>query len=170
MVWNNVKFYVLAFAIVLMGSLVSTGLQLLESLFPEIHPLNKLFANLSGVTMGGVIMVLAFLRDNRVDQERKRAERYEQEASNAKAEASNAKAEASNAKAEASNARAEASNAKAEAKSAQDHAKWWQEKAERAEAELADLRSQFQAGDVLARLRRLEERYGVDDAENRLSD
>ena len=163
MVWNNVKFYVLAFAIVLMGSLVSTGLQLLESLFPEIHPLNKLFANLSGVTMGGVIMVLAFLRDNRVDQERKRAERYEQEASNAKAEASNAKAEASN-------ARAEASNAKAEAKSAQDHAKWWQEKAERAEAELADLRSQFQAGDVLARLRRLEERYGVDDAENRLSD
>ena len=156
MVWNNVKFYVLAFAIVLMGSLVSTGLQLLESLFPEIHPLNKLFANLSGVTMGGVIMVLAFLRDNRVDQERKRAERYEQEASNAKAEASNA--------------RAEASNAKAEAKSAHDHAKWWQEKAERAEAELADLRSQFQAGDVLARLRRLEERYGVDDAENRLSD
>ena len=155
MIWNNVKFYVLAFAIVLTGSLVSTGLQLLEGSFPEIHPLNKLLANLSGVTMGGVIMVLAFLRDNRVDQERKRADRYEEEASNAKAEASNAKAEAS--------------NAKAEAKSAQDDARRWREKAERAEAELAVLRSQFQEGDVLARLRRLEERYGVDDTENRAS-
>ena len=156
MIWNNVKFYVLAFAIVLTGSLVSTGLQLLELSFPEIPPLNKLFANLSGVTMGGVIMVLAFLRDNRVDHERKRADRFQEEASSAKAEASNAKAEAS--------------NAKAEAKSAQDDAKWWREKAERAEAELASLRSQFQEGDVLARLRRLEERYGVDDAENRASD
>ena len=146
MIWNNVKFYVLAFAIVLTGSLVSTGLQLLEGLFPEIHPLNKLFANLSGVTMGGVIMVLAFLRDNRVDQERKRADRYEEEASSAKAEAS---------------------NAKAEAKSAQDDAKQWREKAERAEAELAALRSEFQEGDVLARLRRLEERYGVNDADDR---
>ena len=87
-------------------------------------------------------MVLAFLRDNRVDQERKRADRYQEEAS----------------------------SAKAEAKSAQDDAKWWREKAERAEAELASLRSQFQEGDVLARLRRLEERYGVDDAENRASD
>ncbi len=149
MIWNNVKFYVLAFAIVLTGSLVSTGLQLLEGSFPEIHPLNKLFANLSGVTMGGVIMVLAFLRDNRVDQERKRADRFQVEASSAKAEAS---------------------SAKAEAKSAQDDAKWWREKAERAEAELASLRSQFQEEDVLARLRRLEERYGVDDAGNRVSD
>lgn len=149
MIWNNVKFYVLAFAIVLTGSLVSTGLQLLESLFPEIHPLNKLFANLSGVTMGGVIMVLAFLRDNRVDQERKRADQYQEEASNAKAMAS---------------------NAKAEAKSAQDEARLWREKAERAEAELASLRSQFQEGNILARMRRLEEHYGVDDPENRASD
>ena len=156
MIWNNVKFYVLAFAIVLTGSLVSTGLQLLEGMFPEIHPLNKLFANLSGVTMGGAIMVLAFLRDNRVDHERKRADRYEEEAGNAKAEAGNA--------------RAEAGNARAEAKSAQDDARWWREKAERAEAELAALRSQFQEGDVLARLRRLEERYGVDDTENRASE
>ena len=132
MIWNNVKFYVLAFAIVLTGSLVSTGLQLLEISFPDIHPLNKLFANLSGVALGGVIMVLAFLRDNRVDQERKRADRFQEEASSAKAEAS---------------------NAKAEAESAQDDAKWWREKAERAEAELASLRLQFQAGDVLARLR-----------------
>lgn len=142
MIWNNVKFYVLAFAIVLTGSVVSTGLQLLESSFPEIHPLNKLFANLSGVTLGGVIMVLAFLRDSRVDQERKRADRYEKEAN----------------------------SAKAEAKSAQNDAKRWREQAERAEAELAALRSQFQEGDVLARLRRLEERYGVDDAENRASE
>ena len=161
--WDNVKFYVLAFAIVLTGSLVSTGLQLLESLFPEIHPLNKLFANLSGVTMGGVIMVLAFLRDNRVDQERKRADRYQEEANSAKAEVSSVKAEANSAK-------AEANSAKAEAKSAQDEARLWREKAERAEAELASLRSQFQEGDILARLRRLEERYGVDDAENRAFD
>ena len=69
-VWNNVKFYVLAFAIVLAGALVSTGLQLLENLFPEIHPLSKLAANLSGMTLGGVMMLLAFLRDNRLDEER----------------------------------------------------------------------------------------------------
>ena len=80
-------------------------------------------------------MALAFLRDNRVDQERKRADRYQEEASSAKADA-----------------------------------KLRREKVERAEAELASLRSQIQNGDVLARLRRLEERYGVDDAENRTSD
>ena len=35
--------------------------------------MSKLAANLAGVSVGGFIMVLAFLRDNRVDEERERA-------------------------------------------------------------------------------------------------
>ena len=57
----------------LRGAVVSTGFQLLETVFPELHPLSKLAANLAGVSVGGFIMVLAFLRDSRVDEERERA-------------------------------------------------------------------------------------------------
>ena len=134
MVWNNVKFYVLAFAIVLAGSVIATGLQLLENLFPEIHPLNKLAANLSGVTLGGVIMVLAFLRDSRLDEERRRAENAQEQAKNAQKEA------------EAQRQRAEAERLRAD----------------RAEAELQRVLSQYQEGDLMARVRRLEELYGID--------
>ena len=95
-VWNNVKFYVLAFAIVLAGALVSTGLQLLENLFPEIHPLSKLAANLSGMTLGGVMMLLAFLRDNRLDEERRRAENAQFEAKTAQEQAKTAQELAQN--------------------------------------------------------------------------
>ena len=35
--------------------------------------MSKLAANLADVSVGGFIMVLAFLRDNRVDEERERA-------------------------------------------------------------------------------------------------
>ena len=104
MIWNNVKFYVLAFVIVLAGSLISTGLQLLESLFPEIHPLNKLAANLSGVTLGGVMMVLAFLRDSRLDEERRRAENAQLEAKNAQEQAKTAQKETQTAQKEAKSA------------------------------------------------------------------
>ena len=46
--WQNVKYYVIAYATVVAGALVATGFQLLESLFPEFPPLSKLAANLSG--------------------------------------------------------------------------------------------------------------------------
>ena len=157
-VWNNVKFYVLAFAIVLAGALVSTGLQLLESLFPEIHPLSKLAANLSGMTLGGVMMLLAFLRDNRYDEERRRAE--------------NAQFEAKNAQEQAKTAQELAQTARQEAEAQRQRAESERLRADRAEAELQRVLSQYQAGDLIARVRRLEELYGVDagDADNRAAE
>ena len=70
--WQNIKYYLLAYAIMVASTLVSTGLQLLESQFPTGHPISTLAANLSGITVGGLIMVIGFLRDNRLDQERER--------------------------------------------------------------------------------------------------
>ena len=69
---QNARFYVLAFAIILIAELVTTGLQLLGAYYPTGHPVAILAANLSGVTLGGFIMVIGFLRDNRLEQERKR--------------------------------------------------------------------------------------------------
>ena len=74
---QNARFYGLAFAIILIAELVTTGLQLLGAYYPTGHPVAILAANLSGVTLGGIIMVIGFLRDNRLDQERKRTEAAE---------------------------------------------------------------------------------------------
>ena len=73
---QSARFYV-AFAIILIAELVTTGLQLLGAYYPTGHPVAILAANLSGVTLGGFIMVIGFLRDNRLEQERKRAEAAE---------------------------------------------------------------------------------------------
>ena len=54
------------------GALLSSGFQLLGDQFPVGHPASVVAANLSGVTIGGLIMVLGFLRDSRVEEERKR--------------------------------------------------------------------------------------------------
>lgn len=98
--WKNIKYYVIALVIIYLGAVVSTGFQLLETVFPEIHPLSKLAANLAGVSVGGFIMVLAFLRDNRVDEarereneERKRADQAIQRAERATLRAERAEAE-----------------------------------------------------------------------------
>ena len=72
--WQNIKYYAIAWAIILVTTLISTGLQLLENYFPTGHPASTLGANLSGVTIGTIIMVIGFLKDNRLDQERKRAD------------------------------------------------------------------------------------------------
>ena len=74
---QSARFYGLAFAIILIAELVTTGLQLLGAYYPTGHPVAILAANLSGVTLGGFIMVIGFLRDNRLDQERKRTEAAE---------------------------------------------------------------------------------------------
>lgn len=71
--WQNIKYYVLALAIILLGTFVSTALQLLPDYLPIGHPVSILAANLSGVTLGSIIMVIGFLRDNRLDQALKRA-------------------------------------------------------------------------------------------------
>lgn len=138
--WQNVKFYVIAFALVLTANLITTGLNLLENLFPEIHPLNQIITSLSGVTLGGVIMVLGLLRDSRLDDERKRTKSAEEAAKSAQEEVK---------------------SAQNEAKSAQEEAKQQRIRAERAEAELAHLRSENQFAAVLDRLRRLEQLNGI---------
>ena len=70
--WQNVKYYVLAYAIMVAGALLSSGFQLLGDQFPVGHPVSTVAANLSGVTIGGLIMVLGFLKDSRLEEERKR--------------------------------------------------------------------------------------------------
>ena len=142
--WENVKYYALAFAIILAGALVSTGFQLLEGIIPEIHPLNKLVANLSGVTFGGVIMLLGFLRDKRLDDERKRT---------------------ATAEAAVKTAHAEVKTAQNEAKTAQEEAAQQRLRAERAEAELQRLLAEQDADNIAERLRRLEELNGIADPE-----
>ena len=92
--WQNVKYYALAYAIMVVGALLSSVFQLLGEQFPAGHPAGTIAANLSGVTIGGMIMVIGFLRDSRVeaaearaaeaearaDRERERAERERERA------------------------------------------------------------------------------------------
>ena len=75
--WQNIKYYALALTIILITTIVSTGLQLLENAFPTGHPASSLATNLSGVTLGIIIMVIGFLRDSRLDQALKRADTAE---------------------------------------------------------------------------------------------
>ena len=98
--WQNVKYYVLAYAIMVAGVLLSSALQLLGDQFPVGHPISTVSANLSGVTIGGLFMVMGFLKDSRVEEERKRTE-AERERTNAERE----RADAAEARAEAAEAR-----------------------------------------------------------------
>ena len=65
--WQNIKYYVLAYAIMVAGALLSSAFQMLGEQFPAGHPAGTIAANLSGVTIGGMIMVIGFLRDSRVE-------------------------------------------------------------------------------------------------------
>lgn len=86
--WQNVKYYALAYAIMVVGALLSSVFQLLGDQFPAGHPAGTIAANLSGVTIGGMIMVIGFLKDARVEDERKRTA-----AAEARADAAEARAE-----------------------------------------------------------------------------
>ena len=68
------------------GALLSSGFQLLGDRFPVGHPASVVAANLSGVTIGGLIMVLGFLRDSRVEEERKRTAAAEAQAERERAD------------------------------------------------------------------------------------
>ena len=144
--WQNVKYYAVAYVVVVIGVLVATGFQLLESLFPEIHPLNKLAANLSGISVGTVIMVVGLIRDKRVDDARKETSRERQRAD--KAEAAIAKATR------------EAELSRQQAEQAREQAEQERLRARKAEAELARVRAEYDT-EVLARIRRLEEFTGM---------
>ena len=179
-VWRNFKFYIVGFAVVVVASLVSTGLGMLPGLFPDIHPLNQLATDLSGITLGGIIMVLGFMRDSRLEEARERTEAAEAETENARAETKAALAavktaqEATKAaeKAAADTVKASADAVKAAEKAATDAikaaeavAEQQRERAERAEAELARRAYDAAQAEILARLRRLEERYGIGGAD-----
>ena len=144
--WQNVKYYAVAYVVVVIGVLVATGFQLLESLFPEIHPLNKLAANLSGISVGTVIMVVGLIRDKRVDDARKETSKQRQRAD--KAEAAIAKATR------------EAELSRQQAEQAREQAEQERLRARKAEAELARVRAEYET-EVLARIRRLEEFTGM---------
>ena len=134
-VWQNIKYYLLAYAVMATGSLVSTALQLLAAEFPTGHPASTLAANLSGVTVGGLIMVMAFFKDQRIEEERKRVdaerERVKEEQARTKAEQERTKAE-------------------------QERADRERERAERAESELNRLRTEYE-NTMKALIQRLEE-------------
>ena len=142
-IWRNVKYYVVAYIIVVAGAAVATGLQLLEGQFPEFHPLNRLAANLSGITIGTVIMVVGFIRDKRL--------------TDAQAEANKQRKRAEIAEAAIGNAQMRAEAAVEQARLQTEQA---QQRAQKAEAELARVRREYETI-VLARIRRLEEFTGM---------
>ena len=100
--WQNIKYYVLAYAVMVAGALLSSGFQLLGDQFPAGHPVGTIAANLSGVTIGGLIMVIGFLKDSRVEEERQRteAERKRTEMERKRAAAAEARAAAAEDRAE----------------------------------------------------------------------
>ena len=133
---QNFRYYGLAFAVILIAELVTTGLQLLGGYFNAGHPVAILVSNLSGITLGGVIMVIGFLKDNRLDQERQRTEQERQ-------------------RADAAEARLQEERERADRE---------RERAEQFLAELLETRKENQ-GAIEARLRRLEERINGDASE-----
>ena len=103
--WQNIKYYVLALAVIIITTLVSTALQLIATSFAIGHPASTLATNLSGVTLGTIIMVIGFLKDGRLEEERQRAERERERADAAEAKIQEARIKAQVAEAEANNAK-----------------------------------------------------------------
>ena len=77
---RNIKYYLLALIIIVVGEAVSTAMQLLGGYLPTNHPAAILATNLSGITFGGIIMVIAFLKDNRLEQERENTKQEQERA------------------------------------------------------------------------------------------
>ena len=82
---QSFKYYGLGFAIVVIAVLVSTSLQIAAGYLPAGQIASTLVANLSGITIGSIIMVIGFLRDNRLEQERQRTAQAQQRAEAAEA-------------------------------------------------------------------------------------
>ena len=157
--WNNVKFYLLAYAVMVASVLMSTGLQLLAAHFPTGHPASTLATNLSGITVGGLIMVIGFLRDQRLEEERERTkaerERVKIEQERVKAEQDRVKAEQERTKAEQERADRERERADRERARADDA----RERAEYAVGELNRLRNEYETA-TRALIQKLEELNG----------
>ena len=147
--WQNIKYYLLAYAVMATGSLASTALQLLAAEFPTGHPVSTLAANLSGVTVGGLIMVMAFFKDQRVEEERKRvdAERERVKEEQARTRAERERADIERARADRERERADEARVRADAA---------QERADYAITELNRLRAEYETS-TKALIQRLEE-------------
>ena len=158
--WQNVKYYAIAYGIVVLGALVSTGFDLLERAFPEFGPLNQLAANLSGITFGSVIMVVGLIRDKRFSDAQEEANKQRKRAENAEAAIAQANLKAEAAIAEANQRTEQAEQAIQQAEQANQQAEQERLRAQKAEAELARVRAEREA-EILARIRRLEEFTGM---------
>ena len=115
--WQNIKLYVLAYAIMVAGALVSSIFQIVGDQFAVGHSVGTVSANLSGMSIGGLIMVLGFIRDGRIEEERKRTaeERKRTETAQARTAVAEARAAAAEARIEREKERAEQERARAEA-------------------------------------------------------
>lgn len=82
---QSFKYYGLGFAIVVITTLISTGVQIGAGYLPDGQIISTLAANLSGITIGSIIMVIGFLRDHRLEQERQRTEQEQRRADAAEA-------------------------------------------------------------------------------------
>ena len=98
------------------GALVSIGSQLVGDQFAVGHPISITSANLSGMTIGGPFMVMGFIRDGRIEEERKRTEEERKRAQDKRkrANAAEARAEAAGARVDRERERSEAAEARAE--------------------------------------------------------
>ena len=97
------------------GAVVSTAFQLLADQFPVGHPVSAMAANLSGMSIGGLSMVLGFIRDGRVEEARKRTEEERQRTADAEARVQQATIKAATAAAQLALERARAAAAEARA-------------------------------------------------------
>ena len=159
---QNAKFYGLAFAIILIAELVTTGLQVLGAYYPTGHPVAILAANLSGVTLGGIIMVIGFLRDNRLEQERKRTEAAEtlvkEERKRAEAAETLAKEERERTEAAETLAKEERKRANQERERANQERERADREQERADRLMSELLARQERDDAMeARIRSIEE-------------
>ena len=146
--WQNIKIYVLAYAIMMAGALVSTGFQLVGDQFAVGHPISIMSANLSGMTIGGLFMVMGFIRDGRIEEERKRTAAAEARAKDAEGKVATAQARIET---------AEAKVAVAEARIERER-----ERADAAEARAERLMDRYEAATEHL-IRRLEELNGSDE-------
>ena len=153
--WQNIKIYVLAYAIMMAGALVSTGFQLVGDQFAVGHPISIMSANLSGMTIGGLFMVMGFIRDGRIEEERKRTAAAEARAKDAEGKVATAQAriETAEAKVEVAEAKVEVAEARVERE---------RERADAAEARAERLMDRYEAATEHL-IRRLEELNGSDE-------
>ena len=150
--WQNIQLYVLGYAIMVSGALVSSVFQIVGDQFAVGHPISTVSANLSGMSIGGLIMVMGFIRDGRIEEERKRTaeERKRTEAAQARTAVAEARAAAAEERIERERERA----ANAEARIQQER-----ERAEAAEARTDRLIERYESA-TEALIRRLEELNG----------